>query len=340
VLLLGGRIEGSTSVGLQMIGELPLNRYSRAVRVVGGQSYPAQLPLSALVQMYATPGLQDSLVGNAREPAVVTGGSLRSTLTVGPRLPLRIIDAPVWVDSAGTLVAQPGAKLYFGRNVVIVAENGGRLISRGSAASPVLLTADDPAVGWSGIFLQGAAPVTSYLTNTRLELTGPLNGGVTAYSNHRVIVDSAVFRHTAYAVNLHSPNSRLMRTRVDTTLNRDFPAVALGSNARIESTRIRAAAGHGLEIYDSGVVVASCEVRDGERDGVVLYGPAPATVRNCNLVDNLGVGIRNLSGASASATGNWWGSTGGPGGAGGDGAAGPLVVAPWRTTPFVLPYVP
>ncbi|HST60243.1 MAG TPA: right-handed parallel beta-helix repeat-containing protein [Longimicrobium sp.] len=335
VLLLGGRIEGSTDVGLT-VETVPLNRYSRAVRVVGGQSYPARLSLSAFVRLYSTPALQDSLLGNARETAIVYGGWLHSTLAVGPRLPLWI-DGYVVADSLAAVVLQPGARIYFARYAGLAVQNGGRLISRGSATSPVLLTAENPAVGWRGLLFTSNVPLTSYVTNTRVEHTGPRHGGLTAYGNHRVIVDSAVFRHTGFAVNLLSYNSRLMRTLVDTTLNRDFPAVGLAGNTRMESTRIRASAGHGVEISGPGVVVASCDIRDGERDGIVMH--YSVAVRNCNLVNNLGVGIRNWS-SSASATGNWWGSTGGPNGVDGDGAAGPLVVSPWRTTPYTLPYVP
>jgi hypothetical protein len=337
VLLLGGRIQESTGVGLWIFSE-PLSPYSRAVRVVGGMTHPAELSLASFVKLYPTPGLQDSLLGNARETPVVGGGILRTTLTVGPRLPLRIV-GEVMADSGGAVVAQPGARIFFGRGGGITARNGGRLVSRGSAASPVLLTAENPAVGWRGLRFDGSVASTSYVTNTRLELTGPSFGGVTAYENHRVIVDSSVIRHTAFAALLHSPNSRLMRTRVDTTLNSDWPAVELGGNARMESTRIRASAGIGVRTESSAVVVASCELIDGEKEGIVMQ-VFPVAVHNCNLVNNLGVGIRNDAYGTADATGNWWGSTGGPSGPGGDGAAGPLTVSPWRTTPFVLPYVP
>jgi hypothetical protein len=126
---------------------------------------------------------------------------------------------------------------------------------------------------------------------------------------------------------------------VDTTLDSRYPAVELRSNARIESTRIRASAGPGLSLGSASVVVASCEVLDGDGDAILMDSDA-ATVRNCNLVNNGGVGIRNVVSATADAAGNWWGSTGGPLGPGGDGVSGHVVYSPWRTTPYVLPYVP
>jgi hypothetical protein len=339
-LLLGGRVEGSGGIGLHVWSD-SISPYSRAVRVTGGKTHAADLYMPAMMRLYPTPGLQDSLLGNARDEVVLTGGTLRSALTVGSRVPLRVV-ARIAVDSAGSLTLQPGARMIFSQAAGITAENGGRVWSRGSAASPVLLTADDPAVGWTGLELRGSAPVTSYVTNTRIEYTGFNWGaaGVRAYDNHRVVVDSSVIRQSGRAVVLASPNSRLMRTRVDTILDSRYPAVDLGSTVRIESTRIRASAGPGLSLSAADVYVASCEVIDGDGDAIVMDSGVAVTVRNCNLVNNLGVGIRNLTGASATATGNWWGSAGGPLGAGGDGVSGAVVYSPWRTTLYVLPYVP
>jgi hypothetical protein len=338
VLLRGGRIEGSGGTGLVVRYER-LNAASTAVRVTGGRGYPVDMGVDALALLYPTPALQDSLAGNARDTLVISGGLLhRATLTVGPRLPLRLTSW-VHVDSAGMLAAQPGARISFDAGG-LVAQNGGRVYSRGSAASPVVLTADHPPAGWAGVSLYGGgAAATSYFTNTRIEHVGLYNVAVSANGTHRAIIDSAVIRYSGRGVSLFSPNSRLMRTRVDTTLNGNFPAVELGSNARIESTLIRAPAGTGLRVAQPTVVVASCEVRDGDGDGIVVE-QLPMTLRNCNLVNNRGVGVRSQSWQAVTATGLWWGSTGGPNGPGGDGVAGTVTFTPWRTTPYVLPYVP
>jgi hypothetical protein len=337
VLLLGGRIEGSRGIGLEAWG-LPINRWSRAIRVVGGQSYGAEMGAEALATMYPTPALQDSLLGNAVDSLLVVGGGpLRRSLTVGPRLPLR-----VWhtvVDSGGALIAEPGASFTFEDLAGIQVQNGGRLASRGTAANPVLFTANDPARGWTGIMLSGAGVSNNYVTNSRLEHVSVNYTAITAYGAHRVIVDSSVIRQSGRAAALYTQNSRMSRTRVDTMLDSRVAAVELGGNVRLESTRILAPAGPGVKITSSTVLVASCEVRDGDQDGIVV-NTGGMVVRNCNLVNNLGVGIRNTSGGTADAAGNWWGDTGGPTGPGGDGVSGDVVYTPWRTTPFVLPYVP
>lgn len=337
VLLLGGRIEGSGGVGLQ-VSDLTLSGASRAVRIVGGRSHPAEMSVAMLAKLYPSPAEQDSLRGNASDSIIVWGGTLRSQLTVDARLPLRVI-VPINVDSAGTLVARPGASLIFDMDGGVVATNGGRLLARGTAAAPVLFAPDDPAVGWTGLRFDGSAASTSYLTNTRIERTALTYAAVSASGNHRVIVDSTVVRLAGMGVFLTSPNSRLSRSRVDSTLNSQHPAVSLGSNALIESTRIRASAGPGLVIGGPQVVVVSCDVRDGDDDGIQLF--SPINIRRCNMVNNRGVGLRDMiNGSTVSATGNWWGSARGPLSEGGDGVAGQVAYNPWRTAPYVLPYVP
>jgi hypothetical protein len=338
VVLLGGRIEGSGGPGLVAF-DRGVNRYSTAVRVVGGRDYAAVMSLAAMARMYPTSALLDSLDGNARDTVILAGGLLKGgQITAGPQVAFKIVGS-VEVDSAATFNALPGASLVFAPHVVLLARAGGRVVARGTAAAPVRFTADDPAQGWNGITLHSPTAVTSYLTNVRIEHVSLAGTAVAAYDGHRVLVDSSVIRQSGRAASIWSANSRFSRTRVDTTLYSAHPAVELGSNVRLESTRILAAAGPGLSIWSGTVQVVSCEVRDGDQDGIVMQYSHVA-VHNCNLVNNGGVGIRHYGPTSASATGNWWGSTGGPSGPGGDGASGALVVSPWRTTPYVLPYLP
>jgi hypothetical protein len=342
VLLLGGRIEGSRGTGLDASAD-SLNRYSKAVRVVGAGAYGARLSVAALRRLYSTPALQDSLLGNVRDTVVLSGGTLQGgQVIVGGRLPFRVTGT-LELRTAGTLSAHPGAVLVFAPLARVIAWNGGRVVARGSAAQPVLFTADDAARGWGGLTFNGGATTgTAYLTNVRIEHVRGLFPAVGTYTGQPVVVDSSIIRQTGFAVVLHSANSRLSRTRVDTTLDGGHPAVELGANARIESTRIRAPAGHGLSLFSTQAQVVSCEIRDGDRDGIVL-GYAMLPIRNCNLVDNAGAGISFGGTNTLNASGNWWGSTGGPLGPGGDGvsaSAGTIVYSPWRTTPFVLPYLP
>lgn len=337
VALVGGRIEGSGGTGLFYATNVVPSKSFKPVRIVGGGGYPLSMPLSALARTYNTAALQDSLLGNARDTLVVTGGVLRQPVTVGPRIPL-LMTADVVADSGANLVAEPGARFVFREHVMMTFQNTGRLWSRGSQAVPVLFTADDHARGWAGIRFRGTTPTTSYVTNTRVEHVGLHGVALWGREKHRLIVDSAVIRMTGAAVMLESQNSRISRTRVDTTLNLSLPAVTLASNALLESTLVRSSSGIGIRVKSATVVIASCDVRESVYDG--LYLDFPVQVRNCNLVDNRGVGIKNVSHIDADVRGNWWGSAEGPNSTGGDGVEGTTFYSPWRTTPFVLPYVP
>ncbi len=339
VLLNGGRIEGSGGIGLQVRTNSPLNAYSKTPRIVGGRSYGAVVGAAAATRLYPTPTQQDSLLGNVRDTLVILGEPMRAALTLGPRIPVRAANNGLVADSGSVVTLQPGARIVFDEGVRMEMRNGGRLSSRGTPANPVLLTASDPAFGWEGLSFQGERTSLNYVTNTRIEHVGIGSTAVLALGGHRVIVDSSVIRMSGRAVSLHSLNSRLSRTRVDSTLNGDYPAVELGSNARIESTRIQAPAGPGLYIASNTVVVASCDIRDGDQDAILMEFAAVA-VHNCNFVNNVGLGIRNGTTTSVSVTSNWWNSTAGPAGAGGAGMAGPMVASPWLTTPYVLPYLP
>lgn len=337
ISLLGGRIEGSGGVGLQVTTTGAGMVAAQPIRVVGGASYPAELAPSAFARLYPAVADQDSLLGNARDTVVVTGGILQQFAYPSPALPWRVT-GEIIVQYFGILRPSPGASLAFTSGGAITARNGGRLVARGTQASPVRFTAADTAVGWSGIALEGAPSLSSYLTNVRVEYASVLGHyGVGAVDSHPLVIDSAVFRQNRNPLVLVSSGTRLSRSRVDTT-RYVVTAVYLSSNAVIESTLIRGASGVGLSVYSSSAQVLSCEIRGSGGAGIELQVAAP--VHNCNLVDNGGPGISNLDTATANVENNWWGDTAGPTGPAGDGASGPLDYTPGRTAAYALPYVP
>lgn len=340
VELLGGRIEGSAGVGLQVdyTGAVALGQ---PIRITGGAGYPMDAPVDVLARMYNTPEEHDSLLGNARDTAYVRGGTVRRAVHATAALPWRVT-AQVTVDSGGTLRAKPGAHIAFDWNRGITARNGGRVLARGSAAAPVRMTASDPAAGWDGILLEGAPPGNSYVTNARLEHVSSAWSAVFARDSHLVFIDSTVFRQVTQAAALASPGSRIIRSRIDTTTVTGKAAVELAANGRLESTLIRGAADMGILVHTSTARVISCEVRESGGDAIVFWGPLTAAnaVHDCNLVDNGGAGIVWWHATTLDVTGNWWGDAAGPTGPNGDGAVGALDYTPWRTTPFTLPYVP
>ncbi|MFL5384165.1 MAG: right-handed parallel beta-helix repeat-containing protein [Longimicrobiaceae bacterium] len=332
ISLLGGRIEGSGGVGLKVTTTGAGFAATQPVRVTGGASYPAELVVSAFPRIYTTIAQQDSLLGNARDTLVVTGGILQQWAYPAPALPWHVT-GNITVQYWGILIPMPGAVLAFDSAAEITATNGGRVVARGSAAAPVRFTASNTAAGWHGIMLDGEPTASSYLTNVRIEYA--YYHGVWVNLLHTVIVDSTIVHHSAALV-LNGQNSRISRSRVDSAVY--SPAVYMaGRNGTLESTLIRGSMITGLVVgYD--VQVLSCEVRDSGGDGIVVI--SGNEVHNCNLINNGGYGIATVFGDSINVENNWWGDAAGPGGPNGDGAEATMDYTPWRTTPYVLPYVP
>jgi hypothetical protein len=336
IQIVGGRIEGSGRVGItaSQVSSIP---FATPVRVVGGSSYPVEASPMMLRSLYSSPAHQDSLKGNARDTVVMTGGPLGGGLSVVAGLPWHVT-ASITVIGNGSLRGGRGALMVLDPGVGITTTGGGRVYLRGTRTAPMVLTAHDPSRGWAGIALESMPAQPSYITNARLEHVAYSQIAVVAKAGHRAIVDSVVFRQNGRAVSLLSAGTRLTRSRVDTTLSSDGPAVELGADVILESTLIRGSSGDGVAIRSSTVQVQSCDVRESVGDGIELDVAVP--IHNCNLLNNLGAGVHNLSAASADATGNWWGDAGGPLAPGGDGVTGAVTYNPWLTAAFVLPYVP
>ncbi|HYR09137.1 MAG TPA: hypothetical protein VEQ60_15245 [Longimicrobium sp.] len=334
--VLGGRIEGSGGTGIVAPHETGIV-FANPVRVVGGLSYPIETTPALLQRLYSSvAATQDSLKGNARDTVIMLGGTLEAPLYVRAGLPWHV-KAQLVVGDGGVLHGEPGSRLVMDEDVDILAVADGRLRLRGSQTDPVVLTADDPARGWGGIDLFSVPAQRSYITNARVEHVEFGQVAVDDGGSHPVRIDSVVLRQTGAAVRLWSAGSRLTFSRVDTTLTSYLPAVELAADAVLESTLIRASSNAGVAIHSDTVQVESCEVRGSVLYGIVLYATAP--VHNCNLVDN-GTGLYKTGIDTADATGNWWGDAGGPTAPGANGVTGPVTYTPWRTTPYVLPYVP
>ncbi|HVG44356.1 MAG TPA: right-handed parallel beta-helix repeat-containing protein [Longimicrobium sp.] len=332
ISLLGGRIEGSGGVGLKVTTTGPGFVTTQPVRVVGGASYPAELVVSAFPRIYTSVAQQDSLLGNARDTLVVTGGILQQWAYPAPALPWHVTGNIV-VQYYGILLPMPGAVLAFDPSVTLTATNGGRVVARGTPASPILFTRAT-AGAWGGLVFSSAASPSSYLTNVRVEHVAGL--AVNALDPHPLVIDSSVFRQNGSAVVLESSNSRLSRSRVDTTSSLGY-AVRIDL-ATLESTLIRGSAGVGLVVGSNLAQVLSCEVRQSAGNGIELW--AGGEVHNCNLAGNGGAGVYAANLNSVNAENNWWGDAAGPTGPNGDGVSGPVDHTAWLLSPYVLPYVP
>jgi hypothetical protein len=153
----------------------------------------------------------------------------------------------VVVDAGGQLVIYPGAVLCFQGGTGIRARNGGRVHARGSNAAKILMTAYDPAYGWSGVELRDNPPTwNSYLTNVVMEHVAVGSTAVTTLDRHPVLIDSTVVRQSGQALRLLAPLSWVARSRIDTTTDGTRPAVAIGDSVIWQRNDMRHAAGVGL----------------------------------------------------------------------------------------------
>jgi hypothetical protein len=332
--LTGVRILGSGGIGL--VADVPPGSFTAAgpVRVTGGATYGAQLSVTGIARLYPQLSDQDSLLGNARDTLLMTGGELRSWAYARQVLPWRV-QGDILVESSGILRGQPGSRFFFELATGITAVNGGRVLVRGTATARALMTWAVPGYGWDGIMLWHAPTEPSKFTNVQIEHAGAI--AIHATDEHVVQIDSAVLRQNYIAAWLVSDLSSIRRSRVDTTTS-TYAAVALGDYAVMESTRVRGSGGDGVLVGLPTAQILSCDVSGSAGHGVYLYNAG--TVHDCNLAGNGGDGLYNLSPDPADAENNWWGDAAGPTGTNGDGVSGNVDYTPWRTTPFVLPYVP
>ncbi|HUE87622.1 MAG TPA: right-handed parallel beta-helix repeat-containing protein, partial [Vicinamibacterales bacterium] len=98
-VLLGGSIEGSAGIGLFLQEDQGGGRSVRLtdaapVRITGGSSYPASVPLQAAEMLLATREAQEGWLGNARDTVLVTAHASRADeITIHPGL--------VWLVAGG-----------------------------------------------------------------------------------------------------------------------------------------------------------------------------------------------------------------------------------------------
>jgi hypothetical protein len=332
--LTGVRILGSGGVGL--VADVPPLSFAAAgpLRVTGGATYGAQLSVTAIARLYPQLADQDSLLGNARDTLLVTGGTLRSWAYARQVLPWRV-QGDILVESPGILRGQAGSLFLFEPHTGVRAEDGGRVLVRGTSTARALMTAAVPDSGWDGIELWHAPTEPSKFTNVQIQYANGM--AIYATDEHPVQIDSAVLRQNYIAAWLVSDGSSIRRTRVDTTTS-PYAAVGLGNFTVMESTRVRGSGGDGILVGLPTAQILSCDVSGSAGHGVYLYNAG--TVHDCNLAGNGGDGLYNLSTDPANAENVWWGDASGPTGTSGDGVSGNVDYTPWRTTPYTLPYVP
>jgi hypothetical protein len=174
------------------------------------------------------------------------GGSITTAATWAASGNPHRVTATVTLASGSQLTLQPGTIVCFEPQTGLQSY-GGRLVAQGTAAMRIVLTARDPALGWNGVSLNQEPSAASVLKHVTIEYTTRTSGGVYAYL-HPVAIDSTVIRQSGHGVTLWGRRSSFSRSRVDTTTNRNAPAVTLRDSTRFEQSVILRAAGVGLLI--------------------------------------------------------------------------------------------
>jgi hypothetical protein len=287
----------------------------------------------------------DSLLGNGRDTLVLTGGTLTgATVEIGADVAWRV-EGTSYVDVGGLLRPLPGSGFAVATGHRFVFQNGGRLEARGKSDSVIVFTAIDTTASWLGLEFSGAPGDTSYLTNVVLSHSdGPYRTGswsyrpVLAMDSHPLVIDSSVVRQMRrYGVALQSAGSRFSRSVVDTAGGDVWQAaVELGASTTFEGSLVRSATGIGAQITGADVTVSASEITTSGSHGVYVTTATGVLINDCNIFDNAGNGVENVTGVVVDATNNWWGDADGPTGTSGDGVSADVNYTPWATAPFTI----
>lgn len=218
---------------------------------------------------------QLNMLGNDQDLAVIIGRSDRrftgrpgrlDTLKVIPQLPWQVQN-DAYVDTLARLVPSPGARVGFSSGYLIFSR-GGRLISRGTTAAPIVFEKQSATSGgFTGIQFQnagGAGLDTSYIVNTHVRTIESCLGAtlgcatLATHDRHVLIVDSSTVSQATYtAVSLAAPGSRISRSLIDVAgQTSSYPALDLGRATLAESTTVQNARGTGVQVSGSITAVA------------------------------------------------------------------------------------
>jgi hypothetical protein len=310
------RIEGSAGTGLYAVGGTAADRahvdVQGAVRITGGGSYPAQLPMMAAARLLAVQP-PDSLLGNARDTLRVghyeegSGGLGKVVVPAGLPWDLRTH------GMGDTLHLEPGAVVTFGPAIHGWVGAWSGVIAEGRADAPItirgtLVLRGDAASRFAHVRLEGVLLSTVAGTRLVLEDVQAVDSELNAAG------DVSIHRFTAT-----DPRGPL---RIRTGTLRDV--VIRGGEA--------SAAQPAVEITGA-VSIQQCEITGTRSDAIRVQTAGLLQVTSCNLFDNQGLGVRLMGAGRADARLNWWGDPAGPLGPQGDGVSEGVDYIPFLTAP-------
>lgn len=342
ISLIGVRVEGSPSAGLEM--GAPVAFWGRdctvqlaGIRLVGNASI-ATLDSNTALGLLSQPGIADSLRGNLTDTVRVSYGGAASAYgseRVVPGYVLLVAPSGLPFGAAGTLRLEAGARLILGGQYP---SSLGRVQALGTAAAPVRLTYLDlvPSSFRQWYVAVGGSPAEPSVLR-HMQVSG---WGIQADTGHTVLVDSSHFSGGGGMV-LRGAGSSITGSVVEDAT--DTAAIVLaGDGAQLRQTIVQRSAGAGsiggagIRIDAANVVIDSCEVSGSAADGIRVTAGSGIRISHCNLVGNAGAAINNLSGTQVDARDNWWGDPDGPNVPGASRVLGNVLYTPWATSPFPI----
>ena len=332
----GVRIRNSAGIGLD-IG--PYSDPSRAVtlsvtglRIVGGLSYPARVQSIDLDALAYGRAVVDSLLGNARDTLlVIASDDGPDSVTIYRDLPWRV-ERSLWGNpptvGIPSLRLEPGAMLTFDHAEIVWQLSD--LEARGTATEPITIR------GGNLFWRPGAEAATDTIRLAHVLLEDMAVGrGWLSPGSATLEMDSIVASDTYFDL---AGGTSSIRTAALTNsqIRIRQPGVELEDLAMAFPGDVLPGAGtSALHVESGSVALAGCDIRGAPADAVLVSAAADedTSITGCNLVDNAGFGVNNLSAFTVDAAGNWWGDPAGPDGPDGDGVSGDVVVEPVRTEP-------
>src|SRR6185436_3889823 len=259
-------VTNTSDVGLDL-EDVIIGATSANVLVSGSASYGYMGTVGNFATLFPDSLRQETLLGNARDTAFITGGTLtNATALARPGLPWLVWN-DITVDTLGVLVAHPGASFSTSYSSFFF-QAGGTLDAHGSAARPVYfgpdvdsdwygLSFNNPGTSPDGFEVQPVAQST--LTNVIVDRALGLcaygtyyycynpeleeyydQSAVSGADRHRVMIDSSRI-HRSYngAVTLLAAGSWIDHSLIDTTGNPTTAAHAVGLGSGTEMRRSR-----------------------------------------------------------------------------------------------------